>query len=70
MHYREFNEMHGENAGLGLHKNATYCFEQILEAAPNKKKNSWTATSLPSCKPFKYDEQDMLDITREVSTKC
>ena len=41
-----------------LYKNYTriLCFKQILEAAPLHK----TIAYLPSCKPSKYDSQDML----------
>ena len=52
-----------EKARWELHKDATCCFEQILEAAPLK-----TATDLPSCKPSEWDEQYMLVNACEVRT--
>ena len=40
------------------HKDAAYCFEQILEAAPHK-----TAINIPSHKPAKSDKQNILGTT-------
>ena len=36
LHYLDANETNGEKATWGLHKNTKCCFEQLLEAAPNK----------------------------------
>ena len=36
MHYRNANKTPGEKANWELHKNATCCFEQILEATAHK----------------------------------
>ena len=51
MHHLDSNEKHEVKARWEHHKNATCCFEQILEAAPHK-----TATVQPFTlllKPFK-----------------
>ena len=48
--------MPGEKANWELHKNATYCFDQILEVESYK-----TAAVLPfTHKPSSYSKQDML----------
>ena len=36
MHYMDTNKIHREKARWKLHKNATCCFEQILEATLDK----------------------------------
>ena len=36
MHHLDANETHGEKVRWKLHKKATCCFKQILEAIPNK----------------------------------
>ena len=36
LHCLDFNEMPVEKARCELHKNAAYCFDQILKTASNK----------------------------------
>ena len=36
MHHQDYNETLGEKGWKELHKNATCCFEQIMEAKPYK----------------------------------
>ena len=36
MHHVDANKLYGEKAWWQLHKNATSCIEQVLEATPNK----------------------------------
>ena len=45
MHHIDTNKMHGEKARWKLCKNAAYCLEQILEAAPHKTATVWSPTS-------------------------
>ena len=54
---------YSEKAWRQLHKNTASCNEQILEAT-----SSYTATCLPSLKPSKPDEQDMLDTAGDIRT--
>ena len=48
--------MYREKARGELNKNATFCFEQILEAA-NPQNCSCTATYIPSQKPSKSKKE-------------
>ena len=48
MHHLDANDKEGEKAKCVLHKNAAYCFEQILEATRHK----ISASYLSSDKPF------------------
>ena len=43
--YLDFNKMSGEKARLEQHKDAAYCFEQILEATPYKTAAVWPLPS-------------------------
>ena len=52
MHFTDTNKMHEEKPKWELCKNSMCCFEQIIEATPNKN-CSCTATYLPSHKPLK-----------------
>ena len=47
LHYLDFNEMPGEKAKWELHKDAAFCFDQILEAALDKAPAVWPLTSHP-----------------------
>ena len=51
MHHVYANKTHGEIPKSELHKNATCCFEHILEAAPHKQ--------------HLYDQQDTRDTVGE-----
>ena len=45
MHYLDSNKMYGEKARWEVNKNATCCFEQILEAALHQKAAVWPLIS-------------------------
>ena len=45
IYHMDVNKMHKEKARWELNKNATFCFEQVLEATPHK---TATIQSLPS----------------------
>ena len=53
MHYVDTNKMHGEKAWWELHKNATCCLEQILEATAYKT----AAVRLPTSHLTKYSSK-------------
>ena len=58
LHQLDSNEMLEEKAKWELHKDDTYCFEQILESYKT------TVTYLPSHKPSKKGKQDLLGTAR------
>ena len=58
MYHMDSKETHREKATWELYKDATYCFEQILESR-NLQNNRWTVTYLPSHKSSKLDDQDL-----------
>ena len=51
MHLIDAKKTHREKATWKLHKNATSCYEQSLEASPPPQDNSGEATNLPAQKP-------------------
>ena len=56
MHNEDANETHGEKVRWELLKNATYCFEQILEATPYKIVAVWPLISHLTSHPGKMNK--------------
>ena len=56
MHYMDTNKTHGEKARWKLQKNATCCFEQILEATPHKIAAVWPLSAHLKNHPSKMDK--------------
>ena len=65
MHHLDAYKNHRVKARQELHKNTVCCFEQILEATPNKTAVVWTLTSHLTDNPSKTNKTL---VTAEVQT--
>ena len=65
MHHLDSNEMLQEKARWKLQEDVKWYFEQILKTAPFQN-NNYMAIYLPSYKPCKKLEQNMLETAKEV----
>ena len=65
MLYIDADKMSREKGRQELHKNATSCTEQILEATPPPTKQQLSSHLVPNIKPSIENEQELPDTTGE-----